>query len=246
MPLSPARVLRTFRYAVHFDGVDDYVALFTTNYPSITVVTWARLAVPWWPPPGWRAIVSKGWAHRADGVGGLYALSPAGYGGWLRDSAGIVYDVTAFGLPSLVEGFHCIALTSEARLYVDSVLRKTTTIPNPLNANTYPWNVGRDPIEVTRVFPGYVAQVLIYSRALTDSEILWNYINPDNPIRNGLVLWLQADPAYVKDIDGDGVPEWLDLSGFDNHGKIYGARLVELIKTPARTLPVARALPTAR
>jgi hypothetical protein len=91
-----------------------------------------------------------------------------------------------------------------------------------------------------------VSQFQFYSRPLSDQEIQWNYINPDNPVRNGLVLWLKADPAYVKDIDGDGLLEWLDLSGFNNHGKIYGARLVELIRTPARTLPVARALPVAR
>jgi hypothetical protein len=60
------------------------------------------------------------------------------------------------------------------------------------------------------------------------------------------MLWLQADPAHIRDIDGDGVPEWLDLSGFGNHGKVYGARLVELVRAPRRALAPARALPTAR
>jgi hypothetical protein len=78
------------------------------------------------------------------------------------------------------------------------------------------------------------SQVLLYMRALSSSEVQWNYQNPDYPVRNGLVLWLKADPAYVKDIDGDGRLEWVDLSGFGNHGKIYGAQLVQLIKTPAR------------
>ena len=50
----------------------------------------------------------------------------------------------------------------------------------------------------------------------------------------------------MKDIDGDGVLEWLDLSGFNNHGKIYGAQLVQLIKTPARLLPPNRVLASAR
>jgi hypothetical protein len=93
---------------------------------------------------------------------------------------------------------------------------------------------------------GYIAQVLIYSRALSDSEVLWNYQYPDNPIRNGLVLWLQAHPAYIKDIDGDGVLEWMDLSGFNNHGKIYGAQLVELVKTAKRVLTPARVLRAVR
>jgi hypothetical protein len=80
----------------------------------------------------------------------------------------------------------------------------------------------------------YSACVLIYSRPLSDSEITWNYSNPDNPIRNGLVLWLQAHPDNIRDIDGDGVLEWLDLSGYGNHGKIYGATLVKLIRDPVR------------
>jgi hypothetical protein len=54
------------------------------------------------------------------------------------------------------------------------------------------------------------------------------------------VLWLKADPSYVKDIDGDGVLEWIDLSGFGNHGKIYGAQLVELVKTAKRVLTPVR------
>jgi hypothetical protein len=60
------------------------------------------------------------------------------------------------------------------------------------------------------------------------------------------VLWLQAHPDYIKDIDGDGIPEWIDLSGYGNHGKIYGAQLVQLIKTPARLLPPNRVLASAR
>jgi hypothetical protein len=77
-------------------------------------------------------------------------------------------------------------------------------------------------------------QLLIYTRDLSDSEIAWNFNYPDNPVRNGLYVWLQAHPSYVKDIDGDGVLEWIDLSGFGNHGKIYGATLVQLIRDPVR------------
>jgi len=89
-------------------------------------------------------------------------------------------------------------------------------------------------------------QLLVYTRALSDSEIAWNYNYPDNPVRNGLVVWLQADPAYVKDIDGDGVLEWIDLSGFGNRGKIYGAQLVQLIKPTQRLLTPSRILSVVR
>jgi hypothetical protein len=247
MPIKPLRgPLRTFRYAVYFDGVDDYVSLFTTNFPSFTIMVWARLATSWWPSPGYRALVSKGWYKNVAGVGGIYVTSTTGYGGLLRDSVGNVYDVVSSALPSLLGSFRCIALTSEAKLYVDGVLRVTVTIPNPINTNTYAWNVGRDPIETPRVFPGYIYQVLFYTRILDTPDISWNVNYPDNPVRNGLVLWLKADPQYIKDIDGDGVLEWIDLSGFGNHGKIYGAQLVELVKTAKRVLTPARVLRAVR
>jgi hypothetical protein len=246
MPLAPARRALIFRYAVYLDGIDDYVSLFTTNFPSFTIMVWARLVAPWWPPPGWRAIISKGWHARVNGVGGIYTLAPDRYGGLLRDSVGNTYDITYYPLPSLLDSFRCIALTSEAKLYVDGVLRVTVTIPNPISANTYAWNIGRDPIETGRAFPGYVAQTLFYSSVLSYSEIAWNSEYPENPVRNGLFAWLRADPQYIRDIDGDGVLEWIDLSGNNNHGKIYGARLVQLVKAPARTLEPARVLPVAR
>ena len=61
-----------------------------------------------------------------------------------------------------------------------------------------------------------------------------------------MVLWLQAHPDYIRDIDGDGVLEWVDLSGYNNHGKIYGAQLVELVKARSRVLKPVRVLGVAR
>ena len=90
----------------------------------------------------------------------------------------------------------------------------------------------------------YIPIVRIYSRALSAEEVSQNYVNSLSPVRNGLVLWLQAHPDNVKDVDGDGVLEWVDLSGYGNHGKIYGATLVEVVKSPARVLSPARVVPT--
>jgi hypothetical protein len=129
--------------------------------------------------------------------------------------------------------------------YLNGVLRVSRSDVPPTGGNTVDLYIGSTIWRTLNIL-GYIAQVLIYSRTLSSSEILWNYSNPDNPVRNGLVLWLQADPNYVKDIDGDGVLEWVDLSGNNNHGKIYGARLVQLIKSPTRTLSPARILSPAR
>jgi hypothetical protein len=99
-----------------------------------------------------------------------------------------------------------------------------------------------------RLFPEQILIpcVLYYSIPLTDAQINQIIANPDNPMRNGLIAWFKADPQYVKDIDNDGVLEWVDLSGYGNHGKIYGAQLVQLVKASARALTPARVLSPAR
>jgi hypothetical protein len=79
-----------------------------------------------------------------------------------------------------------------------------------------------------------------YSRALEDWEISHNFRYPYDPVKKGLEVYLLAHPDYIADIDGDGVLEWIDLSGNNNHAKIYNAQIVELVKQPARVLARAR------
>lgn len=69
----------------------------------------------------------------------------------------------------------------------------------------------------------YIAQLLVYrGRMLSAPEIVHNMLNPSNPVRDGLVLWLDAracDPAR-------GV--CYDLSGNGNHGTMYNVQVVQL------------------
>ena len=81
---------------------------------------------------------------------------------------------------------------------------------------------------------GYIAFVRIYNRALSDSEITHNYYFPNDPVRDGLVLWLHWDSIDIE----NGI--WYDKSGYDNHGTIYGATLVDIIKSPTRILSPTR------
>ena len=69
----------------------------------------------------------------------------------------------------------------------------------------------------------YIAQILIYrEKALTINEITHNMANPNNPIRDGLVLWLDARACDTsKNIC------W-DLSGNGNHGTMYNVQIVTL------------------
>ena len=246
MPLPPRRVLRQFRYAMYFDGVDDYV-LIPNNpvFSGLNTIT-IMIFLNWLGSYG-QVPVAK---HR--NVPGyrewmIYISSYAYKWVWqvFDDTAGAFSEV--FGslpAPRLVHltviynnGYQ--AMYENAKL-IDS--KKTDITVRP---TAEPINIGRRG-DMRYYFQGYIYYVMLYTRALSSDEITWNYLYPDNPVRNGLVLWLQADPAYVKDIDGDGILEWIDLSGYNNHGKIYGAGLVELVKTPSRLLTPLRTLQVVR
>ena len=246
MPLTPKRVLRTFRYAVYFDGVDDYVRISLpsslTGSASFTVMFCLsfyfqprRIWVLWYGTPGKYTVVH--FLINPDG------LTQFGFFDGVQNSISVkpyekvftFYATRYDNISSLLESF-----INGNKVDSDTV----TTTPNVQPGYIY---IGCPaPTFRESYLKGYIAQVLIYTRTLSDSEIQWNYQYPDNPVRNGLVLWLQAHPDYVKDIDGDGVLEWIDLSGFGNHGKIYGAQLVQLIKTPSRVLKPARVLKPMR
>jgi hypothetical protein len=246
MPLATRRVLKQFRYAMYFDGVDDYVRL--PNIPlagEVTLVAWfwdINIYTYYWGTIfGWYydgynrfllnhegATGRQKWEVRFSNVGGSVTSFTSIPNRW----------VFAVGVYSASQGF--------SKFYWDMVLQGSITFTPFTQPTLTPSSVQIGSYLTYYYFNGYIAQVLIYSRALSDSEIAWNYQYPDNPVRNGLVLWLQASPENVRDIDGDGVLEWIDLSGYGNHGKIYGARLVGLVKTPRRLLSPARVLQVAR
>ena len=268
MPLPPRRVLRTFKYAMYFNGVDAYVSVepFSVyGWSEYTLIAWTY---PWTTPPsGARKTAVVGWS----------APSPVyWYGTWMEvlgpsvgnvfrhyfrlwrpsdnSSYSVFYDIRLL-LPSFVSSAFIVSKNlGRYRLYIGVDLVRDVDISSYLSQGYVTpmdrTDMKRFVLGANATFgehsPVYHYIVLIYSRALSADEIQWNYRYPDNPVRNGLVLWLQAHPDYVKDIDGDGVLEWVDLSGYGNHGKIYGAQLVQLVKTPARILTPARVLAPAR
>jgi hypothetical protein len=256
MPLIPSRILRTFRYALYFDGVDDCVVIPLTVYgwPGITVQEWIY---PFHPK------ANSAWT-KFTMIGDYWTDIPSVFYGTDNryDYTGLVLFFETRG-PDGMRGFYVFDLFTYRNMWVNVAWRfsladrmfagyinggrvYSANIPsteytilewNPDTA-TRPWMYRRLVLGAnvvgTENMKMMQSSITIYSRALSDTEIMWNYVNPDNPVRDGLVLWLKAHPDYIKDIDGDGLLEWLDLSGYNNHGKIYGARLVELIRTPVR------------
>jgi len=246
VPLPPRRVLRTFKYAMYFDGLKSYVEI----PHSPTYATGRHTVMITFMPTSTRYLIfSKGWYT-------YYRLLM--FRTTYIDLRLTRLDKTHFSFPldmePRVNAWTTIAYWLDEQdanvkgAFKDGAFYTPSYTIDP----SYPLCFEcANPLRIMgepgyAFHPGYVAQVLIYSRALSDPEIQWNYQYPDNPIRNGLVLWLQAHPDYVKDIDGDGVLEWVDLSGYGNHGKIYGAQLVEFVKTAKRVLKPARVLSPAR
>jgi len=114
--------------------------------------------------------------------------------------------------------------------YVNGAPAYSVTINKPLLTGTN-YNVYLGYLSGNRLC-GYIYCAMIYNRVLSGTEIARLYSNPDFNPADGLVLWLKAHPDNVRDVDGDGIMEWIDLSGYSNHGKIYGAALTEVVKDP--------------
>jgi hypothetical protein len=210
--------------AMYFDGVDDYISVTDSPSLDLTSAVTIEAQVMSFKQDG-QAIVLKNYVgHRSYWLF-LYA-SNRGYPSFEIASTSNYYSVIYWTVYPVFQT-HQLVGTFDGRylkIYYDASLKGMADIGTTVQMRVY-----NEPLFIARADSSYsklaISLIRIYSYALSDSEILWNYNYPDNPVRSGLVLWLQADPAYVKDIDGDGRLEWLDLSGYNNHGKIYGAVL---------------------
>jgi hypothetical protein len=229
-----------------FDGVDDYVSVSHSSsiefdgIKPFTIMFWANPA----SPDGlWRLELSKrytdafgrqGWEihHHAS----LDSLRLQRY----TDGAGPILGISY--TPNIWQFFTWTYDGSVIRGYLGEDFVGSVSSTNLIKAGTANLFIAASAYGSKDRF----SQVLIYNKALSSSEISWNFNNFSNPVRAGLVLCLIAHPDHIRDIDNDGILEWIDLSGNGNHGKIYGASLVDLSKPSVRTLQAVRTLPVAR
>jgi hypothetical protein len=104
-----------------------------------------------------------------------------------------------------------------------SIASGTSGLPSQIITGA-PWGIGAS-IELggyEHYVSGYIPQVLIYSRTPSNSEIQHNMLNPNNPIRDNLVLWFDARACDTsKSI-------CYDLSGNNLHGTMYNVQIVSL------------------
>jgi len=255
---------------MYFNGIDGYVVI------PLTVYGWSGITIQEWMYPfhpkansewskfsmigdHWYDYPSVFWAsdnrydytflnfrfdtRKPDGTRGIYYFSIYAYrNSWVNTALRFsLSDRTYIGY---INGGKVYSATIPST-------EKTVLEWNPDTA-TYPERYKRFVLGAnvlgTEKMQVMQYQLLIYKdKALSDSEVEWNYKYPDNPIRDKLFVWLRADPNNIRDIDGDGVLEWIDLSGYNNHGKIYGgAQLVQPVKSAIRILPKARILKVLR
>jgi len=240
MPLTPVRVMRIVPKALSFDGIDDYVEVpdFLPQLSEITVETLfyvlseARYGlVTQADYTGWRLYTVEteldfGILATNDKYYYVHYTPPESYASVWHHLVGI------YRKPNL-ELWH--DKQRVAAWTVGDYDIKDSTAPILIGAT---WT-GSNP--TLRWFvKGYIALVRIYDRALTEDEIRHNYYFPNDPVKDGLVLWLHWDSIDV------GAGKWYDKSGYGNDGTIYGATEVEIIKSPVRTLTPTRLLSPVR
>jgi hypothetical protein len=269
MPLTPARMLRIpSRYTIFMDGIDDYVKI-----EPFTVYGWGEITIQEWIYP-FHPKANSSWS-KTGMIGDLLADYPSTFhytnnrfdytillsalGVRKPDGTYGEYNYNFYGYRSTwVNVVRRFSSVREYAVFINTIKTYWVTVPST-EKTVLEWNpdTATNPIRYKRFVLGANSTLgefmklmqfllLIYSRALSDSEIEWNTNNPFNPVRDDLRVCLIAHPDYIRDIDNDGILEWIDLSGNNNHGKIFGATLVDLFKTPVRTLPAVRTLPVAR
>jgi len=254
--MSPIRGIRTFRYAVFFDGIDDYAVIepfIVYGWSEITIQEWIYLyhpkanalwsranniGDPWVDYPSTQYITNNRFDYTALGIE-FFTRTSAGTRGYYGVSTYVYRNAWINAVRRFTSTREFSVWVNASRVYAVTIPadEKTVLEWNPDNA-TYPERYKRFVLGANTIFGEWMkimqSNLLIYSRALSESELRRNMTYPWNPVRDGLKVWLYAHPDYVKDIDNDGILEWVDLSGNGNHAKLYGATLATPIKSPLR------------
>jgi len=216
--ISPGDAVAPHLYTWYFDGGDDYILV---PYSSSIDITGLYTFIAWINP------FSFGGYSRGRILDKNPTLS-SGYIFYIENtpSAPQVYALEVFinGAPAyvsnvislnVVQHVGAVFTGSAVNFYVNGKLvgsQSFTTYPSSNTENLYIGNRK----QLDRGFNGYIAQVLIYRRALTDTEVYnvyaYNTINTTS-----LVLFL--DPTFYNGT------HYLDLSCYGNHGVGYNGVL---------------------
>ncbi|NLD46821.1 MAG: LamG domain-containing protein [Clostridiaceae bacterium] len=162
-----------------FDGMDDYIEIANTpdlNGNRGTICFWAR--IPYTDESISRAILSKADTAR---YGYVLSVTETHYYWWntrTTDTVGWLESGSDIGADFWTEDWYFfIAITfteNETAYYFEGELRKRETYtPDYLfNNNSHDLYIGKSLVSYYQNFRGEIDDLLIYDRALTESEIL--------------------------------------------------------------------------
>jgi hypothetical protein len=210
--VEPNDTIAPHLYVWYFDGADDYIKVPRSSSlePSqLTVAVWVNMnsliSSDWGP-----MIVSK-YDGRYRGYT-LFLFSTSGRPTFQIATPNVLYTALS---PDAINVNNWYFITgvwdgNNIYIYVNSVLKRSARAPAIThNADLY---IGREGWANLGYVNGFIREVFIFSRALSDSEIYnayaYNIINA-----SGLVLFL--DPTFYNGT------HFLDLSGYNNHGVGY-------------------------
>jgi len=209
-------------YALYFNGTNAYAVVPLSSSLEVQSVTLEVMLYRLGTPNNYRTVFGMG-AYASSGLpSGAYAL----FNG--ANTTGVLFQIRNTSNQYKSIGFNaplntwthgaCTydSSTGNAYCYQNGVLSQSATGWAPPESSSY------TNIYISYNLPFMIAYARVYNRALSQSEIQWNYNNPDSPVKDGLVLWLKADPSTVK---GN---TWIDLSGHGNNATLYNAQLVQL------------------
>jgi hypothetical protein len=140
-----------------------------------------------------------------------------GFGWSVRDDAGNLLELYGLGGAIIDNAWHHYVVVFNrtanfAYAYKDGFLVSTVNIAaiagtiNPIGASI----IDTTAFSSNALISTSRSEVQLYNRALSDSEVLYNAMHPNNPKRQGLALNLTQDSIQGA--------QWLDLSGNNNHG----------------------------
>jgi len=233
LPKRKPHSLGFSRYALDFDGVDDYVetgANVTVSSPTITFSMWYK------PHEfsGTRMIQME--VHTADYRDIYFEMdNNAGYKGWkIYDTGGTEHRI-AFAKELTVGTWYHIVGTydgSYQRLYFNGKEDANSPLEwsgdfacdDLLYIGDYPsWNIPAK---------GVIDEVKVYDRDLSAEEVRENMLNYHNPAKNGLVGWWRFEEgtgltAYDYFGNNDGTlnpsgdpPVWADIKKWELRAEV--------------------------
>jgi len=160
------------KYAMSFDGVNDYVqstALPFINQNPKTLGAWVRVD----GGSGTNRYILSDDADSSFGLGSTLRVNSANvFRGWGQDANYVVDSTTS---PVLGQWYH-VALTysgasGQNKMFVNGILENTVAVGGESSRSALPLQIGRWPVSSLLYFNGLIDDVRIYNRALSPQEI---------------------------------------------------------------------------